>query len=527
MVQQAERSKATANVIEVRSPATGEKIGEVKSFTADEARQAIERARKAQKAWENVGVMERSRIVRRFRDVLLDRAEEVSELISRENGKVLQEAFQMEVFPIVDLATYFAGRAEEILAPRRIPLHLLKHRRSYIHYRPRGVILIISPWNFPFSIPFGEVIMGLLAGNAVVLKPASLTPLIAVKGRELFDEAGLDPDLFQVLPCPGRVGGEMVGMGVNYVNFTGSTGVGLNVAAECGRNLIPCSMELGGKDAAVVLPDADLDVVTGSLVWGAFANAGQVCASIERAYVHESVYDEVVRRVVDKVQRMRMGDPLADGTDMGAMTDPGQLDVVVKQVDAAVKAGAKALTGGKRAPGPGQFYPPTVLVDTTEDMECIREETFGPTLPIMKVKTVDEAIERANASIYGLDAYVYSKNKIEAKRVAERLEAGTVMINDTLFTHACPETPWQGVKKSGMGRVHSDDGMRDLCVGYHVNEEVVPTMKYNPFWQPYSHKMYKTLIGAARTLNRSGLQAKAAAAKDFIGSVVEMVRGQK
>lgn len=521
---QASVSSIRSNIIEVRNPANGEKLGEVRAHTADEARLAIARARVAQQSWAQAGLDERVRVLRRFRDVLLDHADEVCQLITRENGKTLQEAFQMEVFPIVDMVTYFTSRAHDILAPRRIPMHLLKHRRSYVHYKPRGILLVISPWNFPFSIPFGEVVMGLLAGNAIVLKPASLTPLIALKGRELFDEAGLDPDVFQVLPCPGRVGSEMISMGVDYVNFTGSTGVGVQVSETCGRNLIPCSMELGGKDPAIVLADADLDVVTGSLVWGAFANAGQVCASIERAYVHESIYDEVVRRVVEKTEKLRVGDGLADGTDMGPMTDPGQLAVVVRQVDEAVASGARALTGGKRIDGPGQFYPPTVLVDVTDDMEAVHEETFGPTLPIMKFKTTEEAIARANDSPYGLTACVYSRDKNEARRVAEQLLAGTVMINETLMTHACPETPWQGVKKSGTGRVHSDEGLRDLCIAYHVNEEVVPTMKWSPFWQPYSHKMYRTLIAAARTLDHSGLGEKAAGARDFLGSVIELLR---
>lgn len=523
-VEQISQGNGKQRTIEVRSPASGERIGSARSITVEEGREAIARARRAQKRWAETSIAHRADVIRRFRDVLLDRAEEVCELIARENGKVLQEALQMEVFPIADLASYFAGRAEDILAPRRINLHLLKHRRSYLHYRPRGVVLVISPWNFPFAIPFGEVVMALLAGNAVVLKPASLTPLIALKGRELFDAAGLDPDLLQVIPCSGKVAFELIGDGVGYVNFTGSTAVGLQVAEACGRNLIPCSMELGGKDAAIVLPDADLDVVTGSLVWGAFANAGQVCASIERAYVHESLYDEVVRRVVDKTAKLRVGDPLKDGTDMGPMTDPGQLAVVERQVAQALSSGAKALTGGKRLEGPGQFFPPTVLVDVNEEMEAIREETFGPTLPIMRYSKVDEAIERANACEYGLDAYVYTRDKHEARRVAERLEAGTVMINETLITHACPETPWFGVKKSGIGRVHSDDGLRDLCIGYHVNEEVVPTLKWSPFWQPYSHKMYKAIAGAARTLNRSGLQPKATAAKDLLGSIYDLFR---
>lgn len=515
----------TTPVIEVHNPATGELLAEVPTVGLEECEVALERARRAQRLWAATSVEDRAQVILRFRDRLLDRAEEVSELISRENGKVLQESFEMEVFPIVDLASYFAHRAPEILAPQGIDLHLLKHRRSYLHYKARGVILVISPWNFPFTIPFGEVIMALLAGNAVLLKPASLTPLIALKGRELFDEAGLDPDLFQVLPCSGRVASQMIDMGVDYVNFTGSTAVGQMVAEKCGKNLIPCSMELGGKDPAIVLGDADLDLVTGSLVWGAFANAGQVCASIERAYIHESIYDEVVRRVVEKTKSLRVGDPLVDGTDMGPMTDPEQLKIVESQVEKAKAQGATVLSGGEKSDGPGQFYPPTVLTDVTQEMECYYEETFGPTLPLVKFRDVEEAIARANNSPYGLNAYVYSANREKARMIAERLEAGTVMINETLITHACPETPWGGVKKSGVGRVHSDEGLRHLCIAYHVNEETIPTPSWSPFWQPYSHKMFRALVGAARALNHSEWATKARGAVDLVGTVLQMLRG--
>ena len=513
-------------VIEVFNPATDEKIDEVTSYTAEEAAEAVERARRAQKHWEAVGLAERIRVVGRYRDLLLDNADEVCRLLTQENGKTLQESFEMEVFPNIDLTSYFVANARKILAKKHISMHLLKHRRSYLHYRPRGVVLVISPWNFPFAIPYGEVIMALLAGNAVVLKPASLTPLTCLKGRELFDQAGLDPDLFQVLPCAGPVASEMIGMGVSYVNFTGSTGVGVQVSQTCGKHLIPCSMELGGKDPAIVLPDADLDIVEGSLVWGAFANAGQVCASIERAYVHESLYDEVVQRVAQKTAALNMGNGLEDGVDIGPMTDPWQLKIVEEQVADALKNGARALSGGVRPEGPGQFYPPTVLVDVDDDMECVKEETFGPTLPIMKYDSVEDAIARANNSPYGLDAYVYTSDKCEARRVAERLEAGTVMVNETLITHACPETPWGGVKMSGVGRVHSDDGMRDLCVAYHVNEEILPTMKWSPFWQPYSHAMYQTLIGASKLLNHSNPGTKASGAYEAAAKVVELIRNR-
>ncbi|MBW2263635.1 MAG: aldehyde dehydrogenase family protein [Deltaproteobacteria bacterium] len=503
-------------VIDVTNPSNGEKIGQVEAFTQKRAIEALARARAAQARWDAGGLDARARVLLRFRDILLDRADEVCELLSRENGKVLQESLEMEVFPIADLVTYFAGKAREILDTRPIPLHLLMYRRSYLHYRPRGVVFVIGPWNFPFTIPFGSVLMALLAGNAVLLKPASLTPLIAMKGRELFDEAGLDPDLFQVLPCSGKIASGLIDKGVDYVNFTGSTPTGRLVASKCGKALVPCSMELGGKDPAIVLPDANIDLVVPSLVWGAFANAGQVCASVERAYVHEQVYDEVVSRVVERTRRLDVGNPLEDGTDMGPMTDPVQLAIVERHVEDAVKAGASVLCGGSRIEGPGNYFEPTVLVDVDETMSCLSEETFGPTLPIVKVSSVDEAIRRANDSDFGLNAYVFTSSRSEGRRVAERIDAGGVLVNEVLITHACPETPWGGVKTSGIGRVHGDDGLREMCEVYHVNEEKVRLpVAWSPFWQPYSHDMYRRILAAARTLQRSGLRGRADALRSL------------
>jgi len=517
----------TEQTIEVLNPATGERLGVVPSRDGEHARETVARARRAQPRWGRAPVARRAEVIRRFRDLLLDRADELSRLLSLENGKVLQESFQMEVFPLADLATYFAGRAERILAPRRIPLHLLKHRRSTIHHRPRGVVLVISPWNYPLSIPFGETIMGLLAGNAVIVKPAEQTPLIALRARELLLEAGLEPDLLQVVTAPGPVASEMIEIGVDYVNFTGSTEVGRRVSAACGRLLTPCTMELGGKDPAIVLPDADLDLTAGSLVWGAFANAGQTCASVERVYVHESVHDALVDRVVDRVRRLRVGDPLEDGIDMGPMTEPAQLAKVERQVEQAVARGAMVLTGGARLGGPGQFYPPTVLVDVDDGMEIAREETFGPTLPIMRYATVDEAVRRANRSVYGLDAYVYGRDRALTAQVARQLDAGTVMVNETLITHACPETPWGGVKQSGVGRVHSDDGLRELCAQVHVNDEAIRAPGWSPFWQPYSHGMYRALVGAARTLQHSRVAVRAGGAWSLLENAVRELRRRR
>ncbi len=494
--------------IEVYNKATLETIGSVPVFSKAEAQEAVAKCREAQKSWGALSLRRRAERILAFKDVLIDRADEVARLITMENGKTLQESVAMEILPIADLANYFAKSASRILEDRPIPLHLLKHKASYINYRPRGVILVISPWNFPFTIPMGETIMALLAGNGVVLKPASLTPLIALKAREIFDEAGLPADIFRVVTGPGSIGSEMIGMGVNFVNFTGSTRVGKLVAAKAGEHLLECSMELGGKDPMIVCSDASIERAANAAVFGAFANSGQVCASVERVYVMEDVYDDFVGRVVEKTKKLRQGNPL-DNVDVGAMTDPGQIDIVERHVQGAVAAGAKVLTGGSRPTDlKGQFFAPTVLVNCDDKMECVREETFGPTLPILRVSDEEEAIRRSNDSAYGLNAYVFTKDKAKGRGIAERLEAGTVMVNDVLLTHGAPETPWGGVKESGMGRVHSDDGLRHMCVPYHVNYERISLGDRELFWYPMSHKNYKRMLTAVKLAFRGGIRNK-------------------
>ena len=345
--QKLESPAAPDNVIVSRNPATGEAIGQVPVATADDVRAAILRARTAQTSWGALPIAERARRVMAFRDEIVTRAEEIIDVIVKEGGKTRQEALGMEVLLVVDLADYFCKRAEKILAPRPITLHLLKHRRSYLHYVPRGVVGIIAPWNFPFSIPMGETIMSLIAGNGVVLKPSDVTPLVAMKAKELYDACGLPKDLFQVVTGRGPTGAAVIEAGVDQVLFTGSVTTGRKVAAACGERLIPCTLELGGKAAAVVCADADLERAANAIVWGGFANSGQVCASVERVYAHEAVHDELVARVVEKTKQLRQGDPTGD-VDVGAMTWDKQLEIVEERVQQAVSAGAKIATGGRR-----------------------------------------------------------------------------------------------------------------------------------------------------------------------------------
>jgi acyl-CoA reductase-like NAD-dependent aldehyde dehydrogenase len=489
-------SKSTITSV---NPATKAPLGEVPDMTAADINAAIAAARAAQRAWAQVPLAERCKRVLRFAEVLMERAEEVIDLLVAEGGKTRQEALGMEVIVVADLTRYFCKHAPAMLAPEPVPLHLLKHRASYLHFTPRGVIGIIAPWNFPFSIPIGETVMSLIAGNAVVLKPSEVTPLIALKSRELFLAAGLPPDLFQVVTGRGPAGAALIDGGIDYCVFTGSVATGKKVAAACGERLIGCTLELGGKAPAIVCGDADLDRAAQAITWGGFANSGQVCASVERVYAVEAVHDALVDRIVAEAKELRQGDGARDDVDVGAMAWDRQLDHVEKIVAQAVSAGAKVETGGKRGPAGGLFFQPTVLTGCAQDMDVMRKEIFGPVIPIMRVADEEEAIRLANDSHLGLLAYVFTKDRERGKRIAERVEAGTVMINDVLNTYACPETPWGGVKQSGIGRTHSVHGLRDLCETRHVNHDRI-SMAREVWWYPYKPGTFRALLRGAKLL---------------------------
>jgi succinate-semialdehyde dehydrogenase/glutarate-semialdehyde dehydrogenase len=480
------------------NPATGEPLGEVPDMDADLVQSAVDKARAAQQVWAQMPIEARCKRVGAFADLLMERAESVLGLISAEGGKTRQEALTTEVAVVADLTRHFCRHAPKLLAPEPIPLHLMKHRGSYLHYVPRGVVGIIAPWNFPFGIPMGEVIMALIAGNAAVLKPSEVTPLIALEAKRLHDDCGLPDDLFQVVTGRGATGAALIDSGIDFCVFTGSVATGRKVAAACGERLIPCTLELGGKAPAVVCADADLERTARAIVWGGFANSGQICCSVERVYAHRAVHDELVERIVKETQALRQGDPASE-VDVGAMTWDRQVSIVEALIESAVDRGAHVVAGGRRVAGPGMFHQPTVLTGCTQDMDVMRKEIFGPVIPIMRVDTEDEAVQLANDSHLGLLAYVFTRDRAKGKRLAERIEAGTVMINDVLNTYGCPETPWGGVKESGIGRTHSEIGLRDLCQVRHVNYDRIAPKK-ELWWYPYSKKRHKLLLRAMRFL---------------------------
>src|SRR6266851_3233511 len=445
----------------VYEPGSGKLVGEVRVSTPAEVREAAAAARAAQKEWATRSYKERGQVLSRFQQLVLDRADELADLIVRENGKTRNEALFMEVLPVADLTYYFARKAERLLQDERLPLHMFPHKKSYLRFYPRGVIGIISPWNYPFCIPAGDLVMALMAGNGVVVKPSEFTPLIAERMRALLEEAGVPRGLVQVVQGKGDVGAELIRSGINMVVFTGSVPTGRKVNVAAAEQMIPCVLELGGKDPAIVLQDADLETTALKVAWGAFANSGQTCASVERVYVHESIAPQLTEKLVKLAQGLRQGEPNSHDVDVGAMTTQMQVEIVKRHLDDARAKGAKVLVGGevKVYPDGGRFVQPTVLTGVTRD-------------------------------------------KAKADYIANRLFAGTVMHNDTLYTHAAPETPWGGVKASGLGRVHGKHGLRDLCEVRHVNLE---RFNFPAFWfYPYSAKGYRlgrrvygTLIGTS------------------------------
>ncbi|MFL6228527.1 MAG: aldehyde dehydrogenase family protein [Pyrinomonadaceae bacterium] len=452
-------------------PATNEEIGRVPLRTAEEVRAAVSQARAAQADWAALSYRERGRVVLRAREIVLAEIDAVADLISRESGKPVTEAIMMELVPTLDLMRYFAKKTERLLRPERIDIgqYGLLGRTSRVFFRPIGVVAVISPWNFPWAIPLGEVVMALMAGNGVVLKPSELTPFVALKIADVFARAGLPTGLLSVLTGDGRTGAALVEAGADKIMFTGSVATGRRIAEAAGRQLIPCVLELGGKDPMIILEDADIEAAAAAAVCGAFANAGQACASVERCYVHERVAEQFTARVVAMTRTLRQDVGAGDGADLGSMSCERQRDIVEDHLREAVARGARVLVGGGRGRAAGAFHEPTVLDGVDHAMRVMREETFGPVLPLMTFRDEEEAIRLANDSAFGLTASVWTRDTRRGERVARRIEAGTVMVNEVLYTHGIAQTPWGGVKLSGIGRTHGRAGLLELVHAQHVH----------------------------------------------------------
>ncbi len=495
------KTESKTNEIISYNPATGDEVGHVHSFSAEEVITAVERSRVAFSQWRNTSFAERARLVMRVREVILADIDGIAQFISAESGKPFGEAIAMEIAPVLDLMQYFARNAEKMLRPSkiRIGLYALLGRSSKIVYHPLGVVGIIPAWNYPFSIPLGEAVMALMAGNTVVIKPSELTPMVGLKVGEIFEKAGFPQDAVRIISGAGETGASLVEAAPDKIMFTGSVATGKKIAAAAAKNLTSCVFELGGKDPMIVFEDANLELAASAAVWGAFCNAGQSCSSVERLYVQESIAEELTRKIVENTKQMQQDSGDKETTSIGAMSSERQLKIVEEHVNDFRESGAKIETGGQRnadfSPH-SLFYEPTVITGATNDMRAMQEETFGPTLPIATFKTEEEAIALANDSEFGLTASVWTRDYTKGHRVAEQIEAGSVCINEVLYTHGIGQTPWGGFKNSGRGRTHGREGLMELVQPQHIHVNRFAILP-DAWWMPYTPTAVETFRGFA------------------------------
>lgn len=490
--------------INCTNPATGEKLAELPVATEADVASALARAREAFGPWSALPVKERAACILRARDILMDRSEQMLDLLMAEGGKSRMDCYP-DIAPLSESIEYYAKNAELFLADEPISTRAVMHKRVKSQLRPLGVVVSISSFTYPIEMAWGPLIPALLAGNVVINKPSELTSLASLRFRDILVEAGVPAGAAQVLVGDGHTGAALC-RDVDFVVFTGTEANGKKVAAACLEQLIPYSLGLCSKDPAIVLEDANIERAAHGLVWGAFFSSGQTCVSVERCYVVESVHDEFVEQALDLTRRLRQGPGGRYDIEVGSMISQERLAFVDGQVREAVEKGATVRVGGQKNPSfpAGAFYEPTILTGVNHDMRVMVEQTLGPVLPIMKVRDADEAVYWANQSKYGLNSSVFSRDPRKAREVAAKLDVGVCNINECMVQYCAPEVPFNAVKRSGLGGRKGPHALRRFCHQKSVLEDVF-NLKREPVWYPYSSIEGEVLQKIVLSLYRSGV----------------------
>jgi acyl-CoA reductase-like NAD-dependent aldehyde dehydrogenase len=468
--------------LESFNPNSGQKIGEVEKTNPSQVEEIAQKAKEAQSIWAKLKIDDRIKILKNAKLILYKNREAIARLITGENGKPIFESYSTEIIPTLSILDYYIKNAKKFLKPHyeRIKLPVMMHKKSWIEYVPYGVVGIISPWNYPLLLPMGQIIPALIAGNAVVFKPSEWTPLVGQKIKEIFDEAHLPENVFNIIYGEAEVGQALVLSSIDKLFFTGSTKVGKIISSIASEKLLPVSLELGGKDPAIVIKDADLDRTIYGILWGSLMNAGQTCVSIERVYVDEEIYNEFITKLIDEIKKLSncLGSEYYDYSNIKLQK---QVEIIKEHINDAHSKGAKILYGGKIE---NNFVQPTILVDVNHSMKIMKEETFGPIIPIMKFKTIEEAISLANDSDYGLSASVWTKNISLGIAIAKQIQAGSVLINDCISHFGAGEAVIGGMKMSGTGRVHSRSGLMEMVYEKYYNYDTL-TWQKKMWWFKY------------------------------------------
>lgn len=493
-------------LIDVENPATGAVVGAVPCLSAADVERLAAQGRAAQPAWQALGFKERRRRLLRAQRWLADNRGRAEELIVAESGKQRADA-TAEIIAATEALLYWANNAERLLSEERISSRspLLFGRSVCVRYQPLGLVGVITPWNAPFSLAALDLVPAMAAGNAVIHKPSEITPLSANLLEEMFRACDVPEHVFQIAHGDGATGAALVDA-ADFIAFTGSDTTGRKIAEQAGRNLTGVSLELGGKDAMIVLADADLERAAGGALYYGMANAGQICMSVERVYVEEPAYDRFVELVAQHAGELRLGTGSDEQpSEIGPIIFGPQIEKIADHVQDAIAKGARAIVGGRRADRAGRYYEPTVLVDVDHTMRVMTDETFGPVLPIMKVRDADEAVRLANDSRYGLQASVWTRDRERGGQIARRLESGGVSVNDAWVNLGAFDAPFGGWKESGLGRRNGVTGIRKYCQAQTITDNRRP-LRRDPFWFPASNLVRRALdvtIVARARLRRS------------------------